>query len=767
MKRVFSLLLGIALILTFTQLTEAQDKTENAGELKKKVESTEDGAADPRANVLDKVMVIGNPANIEKIPGSAQVVTKEEIRQQSYDDVSRVLQKVPGVYVRGEFGFGLFPSISLRGVDTTRSAKVTIMEDGVLMAPAPYSAPAAYYAPTVGRMSGLEVLKGSSQIKYGPHITGGVINYMSTPIPLKETVYLKTMAGSFNEQRTHAYAGNTFDTKAGQFGFLLEGYFRQNDGFKSIDETADFRNGDDTGFTKKDMMFKLSWEPDTAIYQRLEFKYGRNELDLNETYLGLSEADFKSDPLRRYSATRFDNIDTEQNNLYLRYAVSPTDNLDFITTLYSTDYKRNWYKLKDLRNVSGNTIGLAAALAGAQNGEGLSCLKGDSDCTLRVRANNREYSSEGIESVGYYRFGSESVQHEVTAGIRIHQDEVRRFQWDDDYAQASNGTISGVTPGTPGGAGDRLQQTDALALFIQDTVNVGRWTMTPGIRYEMLDQTYESPKGTFKGDNKMDLTAGGLGVAYKFNELWTGFGGMHRGFSPPSPKGAVSGLKEETSTSFEAGVRYTNRNRALAVEAVAFYTDFKDLIVVDNIGGAGSGDDENFGEARAYGLELSAQYDPGIANSWRMRNPWYANLTYTNAEQQNDARSADAESIFSFGKKGNKVPYIPELQFNLGTGVESEHWGAFISGNYVSEIYTSANNVDNQVNGSGEPDARFGKTDSYFVADLSVFYQVSNTVKVFGGVQNLFDKEYVVSRQPYGPRPGMSRFLYAGIEFII
>ncbi len=757
------LTLFMALTLVFTHSAWAlalEDKAEDQAKEKTKV--------------LDKIMVIGNPANIDDIPGSAHVVTKEEIRQQSYDDVNRTLRKVPGIYVREEDGFGLFPNISLRGVDTTRSSKVTIMEDGILMAPAPYSAPAAYYSPTVGRMSGLEVLMGSSQIKYGPHITGGVINYLSTAIPTKETVYLKSLMGSFGELRTHAYAGNTYDTKIGRLGFLIEGYSRKNEGFKSIDQTPDFRDGDDnTGFSKKDTMFKVSWEPDTAVYQRLEFKYGRNELDANETYLGLSEADFNADPFRRYAASRFDNITTEQENNYLRYALSPTDNLDIITTLYWTDFKRNWYKLKDLRNVNGNKIGLSAALAGAQNGEGLACLKGSFACTLRVRANNRAYEAQGVESVVYYRFGSE-VQHELAVGIRYHEDQIRRFQWDDDYIQAANGTISDLNPGTPGDAGDRLQQTDAWAIYVQDTIEVGAWTITPGIRYEMLDQRSEDPKGSLQGlsgtsgrdgENSFDMTAGGLGVAYEFNDAWTGFGGVHRGFSPPSPRGSRSGLDPETSTAYEAGARYTNARQALAAEAVVFYTDFKDLIVVDNIGGAGSGNDENFGEVIAYGLEFALQYDAGIANDWSLRNPWFINLTYTNAEQQNDAQSTDAESIFSFGKKGNKVPYIPEIQFSLGTGVESAHWGAFISGNYVGETYTSANNVNNQLNGNNDPDARFGKTDSYFVTDLSGFYRVSETVKLFGGVQNLLDKEYIVSRQPHGPRPGMPRFLYTGIEF--
>ncbi len=724
-----------------------------------------DSSTDSGASILDKVMVIGNPANIEELPGSAYSITRKDIREQNYDDVNQVLRKVPGVYVRQEDGFGLFPNISLRGVDTTRSSKITIMEDGVLTAPAPYSAPAAYYSPTVGRMSGMEILKGSSQVKYGPQTTGGVINYLSTPIPLKETAYLKSSYGSFGDLRTHAYGGNTIDTRAGQFGFLVEGYFRQNQGYKTIDETPDFRDGANTGFTKSDPMIKLSWEPDTGIYQRLEFKYGTSSLDANETYLGLSEADFAADPFRRYSATRFDNIKSTQKRSYLRYVVAPTDNLDIIATLYNNDFSRNWYKLKDLRNVNGNTVKLSPALAGAQNGEGLACLKGDLACTLRVRANNRVYNSKGIDTVSYYRFGSGKVQHELAAGIRFNKDRVRRFQWDDDYSQLANGTIDGMTPGTPGGAGNRLQKTDALALFLQDTIKTGAWSFTPGIRYEKLAQTYEDySKPSKSGTNKMSMTAGSLGVTYKFNDAWIGFASVNRGFSPPSPKSGVGGIKEETSNAYEVGARYINPKQALAIEMVAFYTQFNDLIVIDNIGGTGTGETENFGMVDSTGLEFSAQYDAGIANGWKYRNPWYLTATYTNATQQNSATSTDAESIFSYGQAGNKVPYIPELVLSLGTGVESKQWGSYITGSYVSETFTSANNVDAQLNGAGNPDARFGKTDAYFVVDVSAFYRIKEGVKFFGGVQNLFDERYNVSRQPDGPRPGMPVYAYAGIE---
>ena len=140
-----------------------------------------DGAEPGSADGLAPMTVVGSRAEIPRIAGSAARVETPQIRTQTYTNPGRVLQQVPGVYIRDEDGFGNLPNISLRGVDGGRSAKVTVMEDGIMMAPAPYSEPAAYYTPRIGRMSGIEVLKGSSQVRFGPHTTGGVVNYLSTP----------------------------------------------------------------------------------------------------------------------------------------------------------------------------------------------------------------------------------------------------------------------------------------------------------------------------------------------------------------------------------------------------------------------------------------------------------------------------------------------------------------------------------------------------------------------------------------------------------
>lgn len=709
--------------------------------------------------VLETINIIGSAEKAQDMPASAQFIGTEELREQNYQDLNRALRRVPGVNIREEDGFGLFPNISFRGVDTTRNAKITVMEDGVLTAPAPYSAPAAYFSPAMGRMSGIEVLKGSSQIKYGPHITGGVLNYLSTAIPDHAKAYLKTTYGSYNEVRSHGYVGNTMDTSHGRFGYLVEGFYRQSDGFKTIDQY-----GDNTGFSQVEPMVRLAWEPNTDMYQKLEVKFGYSNMDADETYTGLSEQDFRADPYRRYASSRFDNITTEHFRGFARYFVAPTDDLDIVTTAYYSEFNRNWSKLNDLTGGATGNMTLSSALAGAKNGIGLDCLKGSGACNLRVRDNNRSYYLGGVETMANYRFDMGKTHHELSGGFRYHEDEEVRFQHDTTYAQNANGTIGNITVGKPGSQDDRSGLTQAYAFHLKDRIEFGRWGFTPGIRYEHLDQTYinnRDPKTN--GVSSLDLFAGGGSIDYKFNDNLMTFASAHRGFSPPSPQNTViDKLKEETSNAYEIGTRY--KKGAFSAELTGFYTQFENLLVVNNIGGTGSGKSENFGMVDSRGVELGMNFDAGQFFGWDFNNPYFMSFTYTNTEQLNNATSTDAESIFSYGKKGNRVPYIPEYTLSFGSGLHFKSWGLDVTGNYVGESFASASNTSEQIDGKGNPDSRFGKIDDYVIVDVAGYYNVMKGVKLLAGVQNAGNEEYLVSRQPHGPRPGMPIFAYGGFE---
>ena len=121
-------------------------------------------------NDLEEIVVIGSEDEIVKVPGSGALLTEDDLERFDYVDLHQTLSSIPGVYVREEDGFGLRPNIGIRGATPDRSQKITILEDGILITPAPYSAPAAYYVPNISRMENIEVLKGPSAISQGtPH----------------------------------------------------------------------------------------------------------------------------------------------------------------------------------------------------------------------------------------------------------------------------------------------------------------------------------------------------------------------------------------------------------------------------------------------------------------------------------------------------------------------------------------------------------------------------------------------------------------------
>ena len=86
---------------------------------------------------LSPFNVIGSKEDVPVLEGVGSVLEASDLKPFFHTDVNDILKEVPGVYLRGEEGYGLFPNISLRGVDSHRSAKVTILEDGIPSSPSP------------------------------------------------------------------------------------------------------------------------------------------------------------------------------------------------------------------------------------------------------------------------------------------------------------------------------------------------------------------------------------------------------------------------------------------------------------------------------------------------------------------------------------------------------------------------------------------------------------------------------------------------------
>ena len=715
----------------------------------------------PKAAQLSPLTVTGIVPDPFELPGSAAVVAGEDFRARGYTNLKQIAATAPGVFVRDEDGFGNFPNISIRGVDGTRSAKVTLMEDGILTAPSPYSAPNAYYSPKSGRMAGIEFLKGSSQVMYGPHTTGGVVNFLSTPIPTEERRFFSRLtAGSYGNLFNQTWLGGVTQTEAGKVGALVELHTQLSDGFRQIDGV-----GRRSGYTLTEPMIKLSWEPSGGLRQRFELKVGQTDFDADESYAGLSEADLRARPDRRYASSRFDHHVAEQWRTYLRWSAEPDKSLRLDSALYFNRFDRMWDKLDGITPAPGLLSNIGEALVHAPS---LALLRGDrvtgNDGSFYTNKALRQHEAYGWQGAVTKRLEAGAVRHELTAGLRIHRDDAGGSNQRTTYA-VDDGVIGAGTPGAVSSAG--YQETVATAFFIEDSIRTGALTLRPGLRYEHLKMGSTSGAGAYAPTTNA-MVMGGLGFTYALNAEHALFGGVYRGGSAANPAGYAAGATSESSLGKELGWR--GRKGATSWELVAFHTDFHDLIApVVGVAGGGLLAVTNGGGAVSYGLEALLRHD--LAGGERgYKVPVYAGLTWTHARFKDivGSRLGNSAGIFAGAENGHDIPYIPAWKLAAGAGLESGPYAGSLDLSYYSATWGTGYNANPRlVDGTSslaDPSAIDGRVDGLLTVDLNLRWQCTRTFRVVGGVQNLLDRRAIISRAPLGGRANAPRTLFLGGE---
>lgn len=422
-------------------------------------------------------------------PNTSTTLTKEELEKFEDDDVHQVLLRVPGVQVRGEDGVGLRPNIGIRGTSPNRSSNVALMEDGLLLGPAPYSAPAAYYFPQVTRMTSVEVFKGGAQQRFGPNALGGAINLVTAEVPVGLLATADVAVGQYNYVKAHGRGG--YGTE--RTGFLLEAIHVETDGFKALD------TGGNTGFDKNEVMAKWRVQsPASAdVFQRFDLKLGVSTERSNESYLGLTDADFESTPYRRYAASDLDQMKWHRGQVEAVYSVLPSDALEIRVSAYRHQFARDWLKVDSLGGASLDEIlqnpnspinrTYYGILTGQEN-------SGGPDENLLMADNYRWFVSQGIQGQLFGFASTGPLDHEIEAGVRLHYDEANRLHTEHEYAMVGADSNSVGRPertGTPATVTARNRgQTHALALHLVDTIEFENLTLTPGLRGEVVFTRY-------------------------------------------------------------------------------------------------------------------------------------------------------------------------------------------------------------------------------------------------------------------------------------
>jgi Fe(3+) dicitrate transport protein len=702
---------------------------------------------------LDEVIIksntiLGNKFVARNRTGAAYYLSTDELADFNYTDINRALNKISGVNFYEEDGFGLRPNISIRGTSPERSSKIAIMEDGILISPAPYSASSAYYFPSVARMQAVEVLKGSSQIQYGPYTTGGAINFVSTEIPKSFQGKISSSYGSFNTGQTYSTVGSS----NGNFGYLIEYLNYNSNGFKDLGENLN------TGFDINEITSKVRFNSskDAKIDQSLEFKFHYYDETSNETYLGLTDSDFKKTPFLRYIGSGKDKMDAEHNQYLITHEIKISEKFNITSILYHNGFKRNWYKLDDIvHNGESQKISKVISNPDLYSGH-LSFVKGEINGAsnfLKVKANNRKYVSQGVQTkIDYHWYGKNNSFNDLEIGLRFHYDEEDRFQWEDIYTM--NYRVIDIDKfGEKGSQGNRVSSANSFASYVMYKYKYNEFTITPGIRYESIklernDWGKSNPSRNESGlsyrENNISVLIPGIGLNYNLNNKISIFGGIHKGYSPP---GSSDGQKAEESLNSELGARLAFNN--VNSEIIFFQNNYSNLLGNDlaATGGFGELDPFNAGEALVNGFEFLLRSN--LIDNDKTMIPLSLSYTLTNAKFLTDFGST--QDIWGEVRDGDRIPYIPQHQFNSSLSIQTKDYEINLSANYNGKFSTVAN-------GSLE-------IPSYLVFDISFIYNLRSDLIFRSKILNLFNKKYSVSRAPAGLRPGHPFGIYAGFEY--
>ena len=711
---------------------------------------------------LEIISEVETPYDI--MPGAATVMDMQTLKLVNPIGTQEMLEYVPGINAFADDGIGNSRiSIGVRGLNPRRSSRVLILEDGVPIQPALYVYPNMYYNPPSDRIDQIEVIKGSGTILYGPQTMGGVINYFTKRPRNEFGGALKLTGGENGYGSLFAEVGGWGSDKLKpelQLLFKRGDGFRQNNSFQQINST-----------------FKLNYTPSSS--KNMYLKGNLNYENSNATYTGLTEWSFENDPT--FNPKEHDNFKVFRAAIDFIQSEKLSSTLTKSTTAFASFFDRRWWRENDI------------FIKASDLGEDSPSAQPYYSTFDLVRVGNGK-NNFGILRT-FYVLGLErsyKIKHDLfnrpskmETGWRVYAE---RFI-DDRQTGFTNDSV--YTPDAREGvyfrgSGDSLEilgtshhyETIALSGFLSESIDFGTLTLRPGLRIELFEQTrVDRMQGSIYQDKTLFVVLPGIAFSKSINGLNI-FGGIHRGFTPPS-SGALkilnfgegledSGLDLDSERSWNKEFGLRGRSSLFDYEFAGFHIDIENLVA------AGRGTAfKNLGKVTTQGIE--ARTSLLLSNIFSLLPDMDISYAFLDTEVK-DATiisnvSGTAGSEVSIN--GKELPYSPDHTLTVGLEYNSSpKMNLRADLRYVSEVYTDFENIEKT-----DDIGVTGPIPSYNIFNISGSYKVSPQLKIFFSGKNITDEVYIGSRLHSNPGqkeanissgiiPGPRRQVNIGLEYL-
>ena len=652
---------------------------------------------------LPRIDIVGREVNARsKIPGTVDVINQKQLEILQPLSLQDALKTIPGVNIRGdEGGLGSIPNIGMRGLNPSRSQKVLLLEDGAPIHPSLFISNASYYSPPVDRMSGIEVLKGASSLQYGPSNIGGVVNYL-TKTPA-QGFRLSGKAGNYGYQLAQIEAGGKSDSNGAIAGINI--IKSESNGYQS------------NGYKMYDILFKsgISINQD----QWLSLKYTHYDNNINTSYVGLRPNQYINKTTSNPAPN--DYFVTQRNALDVNHSWEMNADTKLNTLLYWSKLGRDYWR----QSISARDV----------NETVFNICDGSTSCMF---GRNREFEMLGVDSRLAHAFTVFDMKNEFELGVRLHtESQTNQMVASNSYTKSGKVTSH------------EQNKANSMAIFAQNRFFITRdFALIPGVRLESYQQTRHNVFTEKSGSAKNVETIPQVGTTWQVIPELQLYSSVYKGFAPAqvataiNEKGVDQQLDPERSTNIEVGLR--GANSGLTYDAALFSMNFSNQIVNQSL--AAGITKANGGKSLHQGVELALGYV--LVDGWSVSG----NMTYIPV--------AKFVGSSSMGADGKRIPYTPDLTSNLGVSYQKNGFHSLVSLNYLSHQFPdSANTVNPNSIGT------IGEIPSITTVNWSTNYAMSKNLKIFGVVNNVFNRRYISSRSPDGIFAGAPLNFQAGMSY--
>ena len=687
---------------------------------------------------LDTIVVTATKSerNIENIPQSVSVITKEQIAATPAQSVDDLLQTIPGLELTIASSYFLHPTSAFPGMLGTKTgitSHVLVMVDGVPINDA-YSGFIQWNRVPKENIERIEVVRGGGATLWGNYALAGVINII-TREPENKKFSIDAGYGSYGTYRTDLY-GTAVDTDALKIS-LNYGKFK-TDGFDQVVPGSAVPGFPvrpsalygKTSFDADNLQLVANYQIDPTLYGLVRFNYHNN-----------AQPDFVMEPMSTsheiYSLDFNVNKKLDNNSLVTATGFYNKGRFETNNQSYADSYPPPSYTLTA---IGGSFISNKHSADSDDVGGSLTWKGRFSDRVPEVLAGIDARQIQATEDVDLF-----DVARDIN-GVPI--DTTSLFP---ATSLVNSGQVKGKQQFT--GMFGQLSIFPVDAWEISPSVRLQQWRNYDGYMFQAPPPYlgYNWTTGAQPSQTVNDVSwrlstryevQSGLALraaAYKSFNAPT-LDNLYRTYSASGWAGYSNPtLKPEILYGQELGTDFQTGNIKNSV--TLFHNETKDFLSYYIVSDYSGSINDNVGTVRAYGLIL--------ASNWAVNQNIDLRLgyTYTNSELVHSNGNVD-------DWLGQQIALVPKNELNLSTTYKLEKFRSSLIARYVSESFGA----------DGSTQSSF-KQDAFTVVDANLSYAFNKKTEVYLDAANIFNRQYVANNDGWAPPLyGTPRTLFAGVR---